>query len=170
MLKNVKLYETELNEKVIETWYDLKYQFYYAGNSYYFSGVKLDDNNWGFVSVDKDDEILGMITFQVSPDTCAVRNFGMMSFTDRLNMEFVRDIITVVNDIFCKYHFNRMVWYCVDGNQAIKSYRRLCERHGGTVVAHEHECVRTLDGKLRDAYAFEILARNFIPIPIRERR
>ena len=51
----------------------------------------------------------------------------------------------------------------MDGNPVLRSYKKFCEKHGGTVVAHEHECVKTIDGILRDTYGFEILARNYIP-------
>lgn len=161
MLKNAKSYETELQERAYETWYNLKYQFYYSGN--YFNEIRLDDDSrWTFVSVNEYEEVTGVISFQVSNDTKCVRNFGVMSFYDGLNIEFARDVAGLINDIFYKYHFNRMEWYCIDGNPALRSYKEFCKRHGGTVMAHEHECVRTLDGQLRDSYGFEILAKNYI--------
>ena len=162
MLRNARLYIDELQEKAYDTWYDTKYQFYYAGG--YFNEIDFsDDNRWTFVSVNDDDEVIGYITFQIAPDTNCVRNFGAMSLCDNLNITFARDVAGLVNDIFCKYHFNRMEWYCVDGNPVLRSYKKFCEKHGGTVVAHEHECIKTIDGVLRDTYGFEILARNYIP-------
>lgn len=163
MLKNAVSYADELQDRMRETWYDLKYQYYHAG------GLPRDlefdqDYRWTFVSVDEYDYVVGMISFQIATDTNCVRNFGVISFNDGLNPEFASDIAQIVDDIFNKYHFNRMEWYCVDGNPALKSYKKFCEKHGGTIVAHEHECVKTLDGKIRDAYAFEILSRNYIPI------
>ena len=159
MLKPAKLYEEELMMKMRETWYNPVYQFYYSSS--YFSDLKLDDDSmWNFVSVDKNDEVIGLFSYHLNREINCVRNFGAISF-DIGNVVFARDIRKGIDDIFRKYRFNRMEWCCIDGNPALRSYKKFCENHGGTIVAHEHECVKTLDGALRDTYTFEILARNY---------
>ena len=47
-----------------------------------------------------------------------------MSLCDNLNITFARDVAGLVNDIFCKYHFNRMEWICVS-QYTINSFNTL---------------------------------------------
>lgn len=159
MLKNAKNYEEELQKKLRDTWYDVEYQFYHSDS--YFSDINLNDEcRYSFVSVDSSDVVIGFFSYRVDRDTNSVRNFGAISF-DMGNLVFARDMNQAVEDIFLKYHFNRMEWCCIDGNPVLESYKKFCLSHGGEIVAHEHECIRTLDGVCRDSWTFEILARNF---------
>ena len=160
MLKNAKNYEQELQKKLRDTWYDLDYQFYHSGS--YHGDIDLsNDDLYAFVSVNDKDEIIGFFSYRINRAVNCARQFGALSF-DIGNLIFARDLSQAIDDIFNKYHFNRMEWCCIDGNPVLDTYKSFCERHGGEVVAHEHECVRTIDGQLRDSWTFEILARNYI--------
>ena len=161
MLKNARNYEEELQKKMRDTWYNLDYQYYHS--SCYHEDIKLqDESRYDFVSVNDKDEVIGFFSYRINRDVNDVRQFGAVNFDLHTNsLTFARDMDQAVDDIFNKYHFNRMEWYCVDGNPVLESYKNFCDKHGGTIVAHEHECVRTLDGELRDSWGFEILARNY---------
>ena len=162
MLKNARNYEQELQKKLRDTWYDLNYQFYHSSS--YHSDLKLEDEcRYDFVSVNSKDEIVGFFSYRIDREVNSVRHFGAISF-DQNSVLFARDMAQAIDDIFNKYNFNRMEWYCVDGNPILDSYKRFCEKHGGIIMAHEHECVRTLDGQLRDSWGFEILKKNYINI------
>ncbi len=161
MIKAAKNYEDVIRHKMRDTWFDLDYQFYYSDS--YHSDIRFDDETaFEFVSINaKNNEVIGFVSFRINRDINGVRQFGAISF-DRGNLIFTMDLMQIIDDIFFKYNFNRLEWCCVDGNPALESYKRLCESHGGEIVAHEHDCVRTIDGQLRDCYTFEILKKNYV--------
>lgn len=162
MLKPAKNYESELRQKLRDTWYDEDYKFYHSDS--YRGDFNLDDDSrWFFVSVDSDNNVIGYISFVVDRDVNQVRNCGAISF-DIGNTIFAKDLISLLDDIFMKYHFNRLEWCCVEGNPVMPSYIRWCSKHGGQQVAREHECVRTIDDVLRGSFTFEILSKNYINI------
>lgn len=163
MLKNAKNHEDEIKRKLRETWYDPEYQYYHS-DSYHRDVDLSDDSLYAFASV-VNDRVIGFISYRINRDVNGVRQFGAVSF-DKGNPVFVKDIAEAIDDIFLKYHFNRMEWYCIVGNPVGDYYLKFIKEHGGIVMAQEHECVRTLDGEIRDSIGFEILARNYVPMSI----
>lgn len=161
MLKNAKNYEEEIKKALRETWYDPEYQYYHSDS--YHSDIDLsDDRLYAFASCIHD-KIIGFISYRIDRGVNGVRQFGAISF-DKGNPVFARDTAQAIDDIFIKYHFNRLEWYCIDGNPIGDYYLKFIKEHGGTVMAVEHECVRTLDGDIRGSIGFEILAKNYIPV------
>ncbi len=162
MLKPAMMYEEVVKQKLRDTWYDETYMYYHSDNYRGDFDLK-DDSRWYFVSVDTSNEVLGFISFQIDRDVNQARNWGAISF-DIGNVTFIRDLFNLIDDIFNKYHFNRLEWCCVGGNPILPTYIRYCIKHGGEQVAHEHECARTLDGTIRDVFTFEILANKYVPL------
>lgn len=161
MLKPAQLYKDKLQEKNIETWYDQRYIYYHSGTGAY--DISLPDNNCdrhNFVSVDKEDNVIGYISYKI--DWCAMSadNFGIISY-DIGNVEFLRDCYTAVVDLFEKYHMNRVGWFAYADNPAVKSYRDFINKHGGRECAYLRQVAKLTDGKLHDAVEFEILAEEF---------
>ena len=96
MLKPAQLYKDELQKKNIETWYDQRYMYYHSGTGAY--DISFADNNCDkhqFVSVDKDDNVTGYISYNI--DWCALSadNFGIISY-DIGNVEFAKDCYKAV--------------------------------------------------------------------------
>ena len=165
MLKNAKNYEEEIKRSLRETWYDPEYQYYHSDS--YHSDIDLsDDRLYAFVSCIHD-KIIGFISYRIDRSVNGVRQFGAISF-DKGNPVFARDTAQAIDDIFLKYHFNRLEWYCIVGNPVGDFYLKFIKEHGGRVMANEHECVRTLDGCIRDSIGFEILSRDYIPVTQKE--
>ena len=158
MLKNAKNYEEEVKKKLRDTWYDPTYQYYHSRS--YFSDLEMnDDSHYYFVSC-VNDKVVGFLSYRINRAVNSVSQFGAISF-EIGNPVFARDIVQAIDDIFHKYHFNRLEWYCIDGNPVADYYLKFAKEHGGTVMAVEHECVRTLDGDIRGSIGFEILAKNY---------
>lgn len=161
MLKPAQLYKDELQKKNIETWYDQRYMYYHSGTG--ACDIELADNNCDkhqFVSVDKDDNVIGYISYKI--DWCALNadNFGIISY-DMGNIEFAKDCYKAVCDLFEKYHMNRVGWFAFADNPAIRGYRNFIKRHGGKECAYLRQVSKLTDGKLHDAVEFEILAEEF---------
>ena len=163
MLKAAQLYEEELKEKFIETWYKPEYVCYSGGTG--DNLLELPDGNCdshNFVSVDKDDNVIGYISYNVDYAAMSANNLGIISF-DIGNLEFVRDVSKAICDIFEVYRMNRLSWWCFADNPAIKSYRNFIRLHGGRECSYGRQTARLRDGKLHDDVGFEIMASEFIP-------
>lgn len=162
MLKPAQLYKDELQKKNIETWYDQRYLYYHSGTG--ADEILFANNNCEkhqFVSVDKNDNVIGYISYKI--DWCALNadNFGIISY-DIGNVEFIKDCYRAVCDLFKKYHMNRIGWFAFADNPAVRGYRKFIKKHGGRECAYLRQICKLTDGKLHDAVEFEILAEEFI--------
>lgn len=161
MLKPALLYAQQLKEKHIGTWFDDRYM-YYRGCSGDFD-ISLHDNNIDtheFVSVDKNDNVIGYISYHV--DWCAMNtdNIGIISY-DLGNVEFVKDCFKAICDLFEKYHMNRIGFFVYADNPARRGYENFIKKHGGRACAYFHQIRRLSDGRLHDGIEFEILKEEF---------
>ena len=160
MLKPAQLYEEELQKKNVEIWYNEKYMYYSTTGMH---TIQLEDNNCDkhqFVSVDKNNNVIGYISYNV--DWCALNadNFGIMSY-EIGNIEFIKDCYQVVYDLFKKYHMNRIGWFAFSDNPAVKGYKKFINKHGGKQCGYARQVCKLIDGKLHDVIEFEILAKEF---------
>ena len=163
MIKTAQLYENKLKQKFLETWYDDRYMFYHDGTGSETS--EFPDNNYEkhcFASVDKNNDVIGYVGYWVNWTIKSANNFNIISF-DIGNMEFIRDVYKVINDIFYKYNFNRIEFFCVSGNPVMKSYHNFVKRHGGRISGYSRQNCITHDGKIRDSVMFEILKKEYKP-------
>lgn len=161
MIKAAQLYRDKLEQKQIESWYDLR-NIYYSG----WTGnqtTELPSDNYDshhFVSVDKDDNVIGYISYNIDWVAMSANDFGIISF-NKGNLEFVKDLYEVICNIFGKYHMNRMSWWCFVDNPAINGYRNFIKKHGGRECGYRRQVAKLQDGKLHDSVEFEILAEEF---------
>lgn len=161
MLRPAQLYEEELREKNIESWYDPVNIYWHGGTGEY--NIDLPDNNAEehcFVSVDKYDDVIGYISYSVDWEAMSADKFGIISF-DKGNLEFVKDVFKAICDCFEVYHMNRIQWFCFTDNPAIRGYRNFIKKHGGRECAYYRQVAKLRDGKLHDAACFEILSSEF---------
>lgn len=161
MLKTAQLYKEQLENKNIESWYKPENIYWNGGTG--DSMIDLPDNNYDqhcFVSVDKNDNIIGYITYSVNWDSMSADRFGIISY-DKGNLEFVKDVYKAICDIFDVYHMNRISWFCFSDNPAIRGYRNFIKKHGGVECGHYRQIARLQDGRLHDSVVFEILASEF---------
>ncbi|MDO4562204.1 MAG: GNAT family protein [Clostridia bacterium] len=156
MLKPAQLYQDELNKKYINTWYDDRYMYYRSYGTGIIELPKDNYDNHHFVSVDDNDDIIGYMSYHINWNIKTANAFGIISF-DIGNVMFLRDIKRATDDIFYKYNLNRIEWFCVADNPAIKGYRKFIKRHGGRECGYLRETALLSDGKLHDDVFFEIL-------------
>lgn len=160
MLKAGQLYIDRLNKIMMErVWYDPYYMFYGGTGHYNF---EMTDNNVDkhfFVSVDKEDRILGVVSYRIDWQARSAYNFGLMSF-EKGSFMFLADIQRVVYDIFYKYNLERMEWFCFADNPAKKLYDAFIKKIGGAVVGCFHRQAMLADGKLHDSVMYEILKED----------
>lgn len=162
MLLPAQLFAEELKLKNAATWYDTTRYMYWNGGCG-SSDINLSDNTYDvhqFVSVDSNNKLIGYISYNIDWNALSADCFGAISF-DIGNVIFAKDMTQAIDDIFCKYHLNRVQWACYTDNPAIKGYRAFIKRYGGRECAYYRQCTRLLDGKLHDSVSFEILAEEY---------
>lgn len=161
MLKPAQAYKDRLYEEYINTWYKPENIFYagWTGDSM----PELPDNNYDshhFVSVDKNDNLIGYISYSVDWIAMSTDRFGIISF-DKGNILFAKDVYKAICDLFEVYHMNRISWCAYADNPAIRGYRNFIRKHGGRECGYHRQNARLQDGKLHDSVEFEILACEF---------
>lgn len=161
MLKTAQLYQDRLKEEFLKTWYKQENIFYTGWTGEQIP--ELPDNNYEshcFVSVNKDDEIIGYIAYDVNWTVMSASHFGIISFK-KGTIEFPKDVYRAICDLFEVYHMNRITWCAYVDNPAIRAYRNFVKKHGGRECAYHRQVAKLQDGKLHDSAEFEILADEF---------
>lgn len=161
MLKPAQLYKEKLQEENIKAWYSPENMFWNGGTG--DSEIRLADNNYdrhSFVSVDKDDNVIGYICYSVDWAAMSASSFGIISFK-KSGIEFAKDVYKAVCNLFEVYHMNRISWWCFADNPAIRGYRNFIKKHGGKECGYCRKIAKLQDGLLHDGVEFEILAEEF---------
>lgn len=162
MLKAAQIYEKELQEKNIESWYKPENIFWsgYHGNG----RIDIPENNYDkhcFVSVDRRGEVIGYMSYYIDWTAMSVYDFGAISFKNG-KIEFAKDLYNAVCNCFKKYHMNRISWWCFADNPSIRGYRNFIKCHGGRECGYHRQIAKLQDGRLHDSVDFEILADEFM--------
>lgn len=161
MLKPAQLYKESIISNYMSRMYDIDYQFYFGCQG--ASPPEIPDdtfNSHWFASVDESDNVIGFITYDINSGSDSCCNFGIMSF-DKGNLTFIRDVKRAIDDIFYKYNFARVEFFCFSGNSALRGYRNFIKKYGGREVGIFKNSNRLMDGKLYDRVLFEILQEDY---------
>lgn len=165
MLKNAYLYEEEIKRAMYEIWYDERYQHYFMGA--YHDEFELrhgDGGDWycrTFASVDSKGNLIGMIGYKIDHEVESANNFGAINFTNNL-ATFGKDLVQVVDDIFCKFRMNRLEFNVVIGNPIERSYDRMVQEYGGRILCIRHQVAKGMDGVIHDDKAYEIMREDYL--------
>lgn len=127
MLKPAQLYREELQEKLIEAWYNPKYQYYFSGAAYTLS---IPDNNefrHDFVHLDKDGNIDGYFSYQIDWKAKSLYNFGLIGFKDK-NGIFMYECINRLWNFIQSEKIKRAEFWAWADNPVIEMYDRIVDR------------------------------------------
>lgn len=157
MLKNALLYADQVKTKFLETWYDPKYQYYYGQHQRWIYGGEADHKSWvrQFVSVDKNDNVIGFFSYTMDLDTMLAYDFEIINFTDN-PYTFSRDLYHLFDDIFLKHGFRTIECRVLCGNPIEKSYDRMFRRLGGRILCQRTSRAKTMNGQLVDDKLYEL--------------
>lgn len=163
MLRPAILYQEILTKLYTTLWFQEKYKFYLSGWS--CDNLELKKTTWDkheFVSVDKDGNVLGFIDYWV--DRCSNKATGLcaVSFTEKPTVTFGRDLYQVIDDIFCKFNFNKLRFGVIIGNPIETTYDKLIAKYGGTICGYMKEEIKLFDGKLYDLKNYEIMREDYM--------
>lgn len=165
MVKRALLYQYELEKCILNMIDDFKFMYYYSAPFPAIEGLmpKYDNicNQNAFVSVDNNNEVIGMITYDFSVSDLATYNWRIVCFKDKPNIVFARDVLKVIDDVFCKYNFNKMEFSAISGNPILKSYRKFIKKYDGVEVGCRRQHCKLMDQQLHDIYYFDVFAEGY---------
>lgn len=163
MLKPALLYKEELEKKFAETFYNLKYQYFYHGTANNIPEIPNSNKDFHcFASVNDKGEVLGYVSYGVDWESMCNVGFGAISFTEGGSVEYANDLRQAIDDIFCKYNFNRIEWWAYADNPAIRGYKSFIKRYGGKEAGYLRQNVKLMDGKLHDTIIFEVMRDDYL--------
>lgn len=161
MLALAKLYENDLKNELYKTWFLDKYKFYNA--DIYYRELELEKDTWNkhqFVSLDKNDNVIGYIAYCVNRQLHSCCGLEIINFTDN-SVVFGLDIGQVLIDIFEKFHFNKLNFAVVIGNPIEESYDKMIKKYGGRIVGIKRDNARLIDGNFYDEKLYEITSDEY---------
>ena len=155
-------YKEQLQQKYFEIWFKEKYKYF---RYHSFESVpEIATETWNaldFVSIDKNDNIIGNIFYQINRETNNVHSLGIINFSDDI-ITFGKDLLKVFKDIFEKFNFNKLSFSVIMGNPAERHYDKIISKYGGRIIGIEHKEVKLFDGKLYDKKLYEIVREDYL--------
>lgn len=155
MLIPAVLYKEEIERLFAEKIYTEDF-FYYIGYPQYYPIPKIrldqdqDTYQWAIIDNGK---LIGYFEYRVNLYLNSVDQFGLMSF-DKGNITLAKDVYKKLTELICKHH--RVEWRAIQGNPAIRSYTRFCQKCNGTIHRFK-DVTKGIDGDYKDEYIFEII-------------
>ncbi len=162
MLDNAFKYEDIIKAKFFDTWYDPKYQYYYGYPCHEpYSLPKGDGSCRTFVSLNKDKDVVGLLSYGTDHQVNRAYNFGAINFTGDI-FTFAADLSQMIDDIFVKFGMNKMEFNVVCGNPAEKHYDRLVEKIGGRILCIRKDTAKLMDGTIVNDKMYEVMRKDYL--------
>lgn len=156
-----KKYENELKQLFTETYFKEKYKYSNYGN--YYNEYKAKDSTWQgmeYVSVDKDGDIIGYVSYDVERYSNNCFGLYIINFKDGSNT-FMKDVLQIIDDMFCRFNYNKLSFSVVIGNKAESAYDKFVDKFGGRIVGVRKNHVVLYDNKRYDEKLYEIEQFNY---------
>lgn len=154
MLKPALLYRDEIIQKFTECLYTVDYYYYSGWNcGSSLPEIKPEENLYQYAFVDKDDNVIGFLTYRIYDYSDTAQEFGLFSF-DRGNPIIGIDLFKKLEELVARHH--RVEWQVIEGNPVKKHYDKFCKKHNG-YIHHYHGTIKSIEGKYVDSYVYEIV-------------
>ncbi|HEY5588246.1 MAG TPA: hypothetical protein VIK86_04730 [Candidatus Paceibacterota bacterium] len=155
-------YEEKLQLLFANITFDEKYKFYDMGS--YREKYKAIESTWAaheFVSIDKDNNVLGYIKYGICRDSMDVHYLQIINFSDN-KIIFGRDVFKCISEIFIKFNFRKIVFGVVVGNPIESTYDKLLKKYGGRIVGIFLKDCKLIDGKYYGSKKYEIFREDYL--------
>lgn len=162
MLRPALEYESTLRNKVInKIWFDERYKYFNRGWEELF---ELKETTWEyhqFVSVNKQGNVCGFLSYRVDRATRNIDSFNAVSFFED-KITFAQDIATAIHEIFTKFRFHKMIYGVVCGNPVERTYQKFADKCNGRLAAVYRDDALLYNGQRADVKVFEIMRSEYL--------
>lgn len=158
MLKPAILYKEILERKFAEQLYSDDYFYYngYAAGTTMPVEIKSQENLYQYAIVNKDNEVVGFLSYRLLPDLNEATCFGLYSF-EKGNAIIGRDLFRKMEELISLSH--RVSWKVVGGNPVKRHYDKFCLKYNGN-ICHEHDVTKDKYGNYHDMFTYEIINKE----------
>jgi hypothetical protein len=163
MLKPAIAYKDKLQKEYVNIIYEDKYKFWNFG-VYWGTGFKLSEDTWNsmeFVSVNKNDEVIGYLKACIDRSADKVEALSAVNF-GKMNPVFSKDFREFLHSMFDKFNFRKVEFSMVVGNPAEAMYDKYINKYGGRIVGIQTESTRIQGGKYCDVKLYEIMREDYL--------
>jgi len=160
MIKPAQLFAKELKVKFWEIAYMDRFMFVNDG---YSEDYNPSNGSWGeheFVSLSNKNEVIGYIRYGINQRSGVVSGLCAINFSE--SIVFARDLLQAIDDIFCKYKYNKLKFGVYIGNPIEKTYDRLIKKYGGRLVGIYIRDAKLIDGNWHDHKQYEIHCEDYL--------
>lgn len=136
MLEPAIKYKEQLEKAQYGIWFDDKYKYWNC--DVYYKTLEIDSDTWNrhqFVSLDKEGNVIGYISYNISRADNSVHSLSIMNFSDN-KIVFGMDLGQSLKDIFEKYKFRKLNFTVVVGNPIEKSYDKMIKNMVDVLLVH----------------------------------
>ena len=162
MLALAYKYQEELNSKMLEIAFNDKYKYY--NNGIYWDYTKpIENDSWNklqFVSIDKNDNILGYLEATIGRTNELISGLAIINFYDT-NITFSKDLYEFLTSLFEKHNFRKIEFEVVQGNPIEKMYDRCVRKYGGRIVGILNQHVKLSDNNYYNLKMYEIFKVDY---------
>lgn len=165
MIDNAFKYESKLQQKFLNIWYDSRYKFWLNGSYNMEFELPHGEGDWRcrhFVSLNNDGDLLGYICYEINRSDNRCCGLGALSFTDDISITFAKDLLKVVDDIFCVFNHRKLNFTCITDNPAYKMWRKYTLKAGGQELCIYKAHVKLEDNNFYDSAEFEIHRSSYL--------
>ena len=157
MIKPAILYKEEIERKFKEFYYSDDFM-YYTGTNESFS-IEVTDNCSDYkyefaVLSDKDEHLIGYISYTIDWYSSVANRFGIFSF-DRGNPIMGKEVTKIISRLIEEYKLHKIEWRMISGNPVQKSYDALCKKYNGYCHILK-DIFKDRMGNYHDDYIYEI--------------
>jgi hypothetical protein len=156
-------YQDELNKKYLGILFQDKYKFL-SNNAFLNYQKSLDNNSWNnisYVSLDKNDKVVGFFSASIKRPQNKVEQLYVANFEEP-NYNFGHDLFSFINILFCKMNFYKIEFSVIVGNPIEKTYDKYVKKYNGNIIGISKDTVMLYDNNLYDEKLYEIFRKNYI--------
>ena len=140
-------------------------EYFYTDDMMYYTGwidshlISVDDScengKYQYSVIDKENNLVGYITYSVDRYSSCAYNFGAFSF-DRGNPIMGKELFDLLEKLVNTLH--RVEFRAISGNPAVRGYDKFLKKHSDIGKKHILKDVfRDASGKYHDDYVYEFV-------------
>lgn len=166
MIKLAILYNTKLAELLLKCLTEKRnnFLFFLPYKQYSFCIEDNDHNKIQYISIDKDNNILGFFEATINTNYHVIDDMLLISFNDLANQEFGLDLVRFIDLLFIRRNYRQIYFKAVTANPIYSYYERFLLKvtKSGCIIGVMKSYVRLSDNQYYDLAIFCIYREKYL--------